>query len=102
MELQLLASLYFMWEIVDSIQQFDTLTDEILSFLFKYHVSKLTRTEAAQVEMLINVITAQRPIFNACDIFVVGTKLFATVCGTIVTYVMVALQFHKTWINAYK
>ncbi|KAF5302953.1 hypothetical protein FQR65_LT19054 [Abscondita terminalis] len=70
-------------------------SDDILSFLFKYPISKLSVSEASQIEMLIKTIVYQKPVLRASDIFVVSTKLLASVSGTIVTYVLVALQFHS-------
>ncbi|KAF2900677.1 hypothetical protein ILUMI_05513, partial [Ignelater luminosus] len=71
--------------------------EDILSFLLKYPISKLSPTEAAQVETLITTLTIQKPVLRASDIFTVGTKLLASISGTVVTYVLVALQFHASW-----
>ncbi|KAF2905294.1 hypothetical protein ILUMI_00888 [Ignelater luminosus] len=67
---------------------------DTLSFLFKYPISKLNAAEANQVEMLITTLLIRKPILKASDIFKVETRLFASITGTVVTYVLVALQFH--------
>ncbi|KAK5640244.1 hypothetical protein RI129_011055 [Pyrocoelia pectoralis] len=72
-------------------------SDDLLSFLFKFPISKLRTEEAAQVEMLIYTLKIQKPVLKASDIFTVGTRLLAPISGTVVTYVLVALQFHKAW-----
>ncbi|KAF2893178.1 hypothetical protein ILUMI_12994, partial [Ignelater luminosus] len=53
-------------------------SEDILSFLFKYPISKLSPAEAAQVEMLITTLTIQKPVLRASDIFTVGTRLLAS------------------------
>ncbi|XP_031351366.1 uncharacterized protein LOC116176746 [Photinus pyralis] len=80
-----------------NIEKLANVSDDLLSFLFKYPISKLRADEAAQVEMLIYTLKIQKPVLKASDIFIVGTRLLAPICGTVVTYVLVALQFHKTW-----
>ncbi|KAF2900674.1 hypothetical protein ILUMI_05510 [Ignelater luminosus] len=74
-----------------------TNSEDLLSFLFKYPISKLSAAEAAQVEMLITTLTIQKPVLRASDMFTVGTRLLASISGTVVTYVLVALQFHASW-----
>ncbi|KAK4874528.1 hypothetical protein RN001_013888 [Aquatica leii] len=71
-------------------------TEDILSFLFKYPVSKLSATDTTQIEMLIVTLNLHKPVLNASDMFVVSTRLLASVFGTVVTYVLVALQFYST------
>ncbi|KAF2901087.1 hypothetical protein ILUMI_05098 [Ignelater luminosus] len=72
-------------------------SEDLLSFLFKYPISKLTTAEATQVELLITTLTIQKPVLRASDVFTVGTRLLASISGTVVTYVLVALQFHGSW-----
>ncbi|KAF2905295.1 hypothetical protein ILUMI_00889 [Ignelater luminosus] len=55
------------------------MSEDILSFLFKYPISKLSTAEAAQVEMLITTLNIQKPVLRASDIFTVGTRLLASV-----------------------
>ncbi|CAH0545678.1 unnamed protein product [Brassicogethes aeneus] len=55
------------------------MNEDILSFLFKYPISKLTAAESAQVEMLITTLITQKPVLRASDIFTVGTRLLAAV-----------------------
>ncbi|XP_045461782.1 uncharacterized protein LOC123671927 isoform X2 [Harmonia axyridis] len=74
-----------------------SISDDTLSFLFKYPISKLSETEAYQVEMLIYTLSTHKPTIKASDIFTVGTKLLASISGTVVTYVLVALQFRPAW-----
>ncbi|KAK4874529.1 hypothetical protein RN001_013889 [Aquatica leii] len=69
----------------------------MLSFLFKYPISKLTAPEAAQIELLIITLNLQKPVLTASSIFVVGTRLLGSIIATIVTYVLVAIQFHPSW-----
>jgi hypothetical protein len=86
-------------------------SQDILSFLFRCPISKLTPLESAQIEMLITTLTLQKPQLNI-DIFTIGTGLLASVrinckhtqgyflvkvSGTVLTYVLVALQFHALW-----
>ncbi|KAF2901088.1 hypothetical protein ILUMI_05099 [Ignelater luminosus] len=78
-------------------QEVYAVSEDILSFLFKYPISKLSPAEAAQVEMLITTLIIQKPVLRASDIFTVGTRLLASISGTVVTYVLVALQFHASW-----
>jgi hypothetical protein len=54
-------------------------SQDILSFLFKCPVSKLSSLESAQIEMLINTLILQKPQLKASDIFTVGTELLASV-----------------------
>lgn len=77
-------------------------SDDTLSFLFKYPISKLSEAEAYQVktvstvfgqlcilllffqvEMLIYTLSTHKPTIKASDIFTVGTKLLASVSSTI-------------------
>ncbi|KAF5290632.1 hypothetical protein FQR65_LT01922 [Abscondita terminalis] len=51
--------------------------DDLLSFLFKYRISTLTREEANQVELLIKTLVIQKPVLRASDVFTVGTRLLA-------------------------
>ncbi|KAF2881813.1 hypothetical protein ILUMI_24369 [Ignelater luminosus] len=78
---------------------FDFQGEDILSFLSKYPISKLSTAEAIQVETFITTLLLQKPVFRASDVFTVGTRLLASMSGTIVTYLLVALQFHATWIQ---
>ncbi|KAF5297881.1 hypothetical protein FQR65_LT19651 [Abscondita terminalis] len=96
-QLQTLTSICLLWRTVGAIDNISKVSDDILSFLFKYPISKLSVSEASQIEMLIKTIVYQKPVLRASDIFVVSTKLLASVSGTIVTYVLVALQFHSAW-----
>ncbi|KAJ3663177.1 hypothetical protein Zmor_007483 [Zophobas morio] len=75
-------------------EKISTMSEKLLSFLFKYPVSKLTPLESAQIEMLISSLTLLKPQLNASDIFTIGTALLVSLSGTVVTYVLVALQFH--------
>ncbi|KAF2881811.1 hypothetical protein ILUMI_24367 [Ignelater luminosus] len=72
-------------------EKLNCISEDILSFLFKYPISKLNPAEAAQVETLITTLHLQRPILKASDVFTVGTRLLASISGTVVTYVLVAL-----------
>jgi hypothetical protein len=87
-------------------------SQDILSFLFRCPISKLSPLESAQIEMLITTLTLQKPQLKASDIFTIGTGLLASVrinckdtqgyflvkvSGTVLTYVLVALQFHALW-----
>ncbi|CAG9858749.1 unnamed protein product [Phyllotreta striolata] len=76
------------------INQLILIGDDLLSFLYKYPINRLSRSEASQVEMLILTLTLEKPILRASDIFTVGTVLLSTVSGNAVTYVLVALQFN--------
>ena len=49
--------------------------------------------ESLQVEMLIITLGLQRPVLRAADVFTVGKHLMASVSGTVLTYLLVALQF---------
>ncbi|KAF5276718.1 hypothetical protein FQR65_LT16231 [Abscondita terminalis] len=60
-------------------EQMNAVSEDILSFLFKYPISKLTAEEAAQVELLIVTLSLHKPVLKASDIFVVGTRLLASV-----------------------
>jgi hypothetical protein len=86
-------------------------SQDILSFLFRCPISKLSPLESAQIEMLITTLTLQKPQLNI-DIFTIDTGLLASVrinckdtqgyffvkvSGTVLTYVLVALQFHALW-----
>ncbi|KAF2905288.1 hypothetical protein ILUMI_00882 [Ignelater luminosus] len=53
--------------------------DDMLSFLYKYPINKLSKAEATQVEMLITTLYKQKPILRPSDIFTAGTKVFAPV-----------------------
>ncbi|KAL3275938.1 hypothetical protein HHI36_020672 [Cryptolaemus montrouzieri] len=75
------------------------ISDDTLSFLFKYPICKLSEPEAHQVEMLIYTLSTHKPIIRASDIFTVRTELLASISGTVVTYVLVALQFTPAWKN---
>ncbi|CAH1367220.1 unnamed protein product [Tenebrio molitor] len=78
-------------------QQLHDLSQDILSFLFRCPISKLSPLESAQIEMLITTLTLQKPQLKASDIFTIGTRLLPSVSGTVLTYVLVALQFHALW-----
>ncbi|XP_044270063.1 uncharacterized protein LOC123014844 [Tribolium madens] len=79
------------------LQELNSLSQDILSFLFKCPISKLNKLESAQVEMLIATLTLQKPEIKISDILTVGTGLLASISGTVLTYVLVALQFHAIW-----
>lgn len=68
------------------------------------------------METLITTLTLQKPIVRVSDIFTVGTRLYASVSnacgivnssndfigflqisGTVVTYVLMAVQFRASW-----
>ncbi|CAH1367214.1 unnamed protein product, partial [Tenebrio molitor] len=70
-------------------QRVATMSQDILSFLFKRPVSKLSALESAQIEMLITTLILQKPQLKASDIFIVGTGFLASVLGTILTYLLV-------------
>nr|XP_023022813.1 uncharacterized protein LOC111511034 [Leptinotarsa decemlineata] len=73
------------------------MNEDVLSFLFKYPISKLTRQEAAQVEMLVATLILQKPVVRASDTITIGRRLLASISGTVLTYVLVALQFRAAW-----
>ncbi|XP_074038507.1 uncharacterized protein isoform X1 [Leptinotarsa decemlineata] len=75
----------------------NNLNEDVLSFLFKYPISKLTRQEAAQVEMLVATLILQKPVVRASDTITIGRRLLASISGTVLTYVLVALQFRAAW-----
>jgi hypothetical protein len=98
-------------------------SQDILSFLFKRPVSKLSALESAQIEMLITTLILQKPQLKASDIFIVGTGFLASVkihsernlvttsvaglrnhtdifaCGTTVSCVVVQVDKNKNVIN---
>ncbi|KAJ3663180.1 hypothetical protein Zmor_007486 [Zophobas morio] len=78
-------------------QYIATMSEELLSFLFKFPISKLTVLECAQIDMLISTLSLQKPDIKASDIFTLGTGLLVSIAGTVLTYVLVALQFHASW-----
>nr|XP_008190686.2 PREDICTED: uncharacterized protein LOC103312264 isoform X2 [Tribolium castaneum] len=78
-------------------QKVAVMSQDILSFLFKCPISKLNKLESAQVEMLIATLTIQKPEVKVSDIFTIGTGLLASISGAVLTYVLVALQFHAIW-----
>ena len=53
--------------------------DNILSFLFRCRLTKMSPFESAQIEMLVNTLILQRPTMKASDILTIGTGLMATV-----------------------
>ncbi|KAF5281033.1 hypothetical protein FQA39_LY05238 [Lamprigera yunnana] len=69
--------------------------NDLLSFLFKYPISTLTNEEANQVEMLIKTLILQKPVLRASDLCTIGIRLVAPVSGFVLTYVLVAVQFHE-------
>ncbi|KAG5879178.1 hypothetical protein JTB14_037436 [Gonioctena quinquepunctata] len=71
--------------------------EDLLSYLYTYPISKLSESEAAQVEILITTLTLEKPELSASNIFTVGTDLLASIAGNVVTYVLVALQFHASF-----
>ncbi|KAJ3663176.1 hypothetical protein Zmor_007482 [Zophobas morio] len=83
--------------LIFKLDKLGNVSEDILSFLFQCPVSKLNPLESAQIEMLIYTLTLQKPVLKASDIFVLKTGLIASVSGTILTYVLVALQFHAVW-----
>ncbi|XP_065161027.1 uncharacterized protein [Atheta coriaria] len=89
----ILGSMFYLVQLVDSINH----SDDITSFLFRYPISKLTPSEAAQIEILLTTLHTQKPILKASGIFTIGTRLMASITGTVITYVLVALQFHASW-----
>ncbi|KAJ3663179.1 hypothetical protein Zmor_007485 [Zophobas morio] len=74
-------------------QMISMMNEKIVSYLFKYPVSKLNPIESAQVETLISTLTLLKPEMRASDIVTLGTGLLVSMSGTVVTYVLVALQF---------
>ncbi|CAG9865039.1 unnamed protein product [Phyllotreta striolata] len=75
------------------------LGNDLLSFLYKYPISRLSRNEASQVEMLILTLTLEKPVLSASDVFIVGTNLLSSITGNVITYLLVALQFNAAFSN---
>ncbi|KAJ8922447.1 hypothetical protein NQ315_004394 [Exocentrus adspersus] len=69
---------------------------DLISFLYKYRINKLSDAEALQVEMLLITLHTEKPVLTASNLFTFGISLLASVSGTAVTYVLVALQFHAS------
>ncbi|KAJ3663185.1 hypothetical protein Zmor_007490 [Zophobas morio] len=68
-------------------------TQNTLSLLFQCSLTKLSSLESAQVELIIQTFVVLKPNLNISYIFNVNTGLLASVCGTVITYSLVALQF---------
>ncbi|KAK4872626.1 hypothetical protein RN001_014655 [Aquatica leii] len=71
----------------------------MLSFLYKYPSSKLRPEEASQIELILSTFRLCKPSLNALGIFDLGVKLCAACSGTIITYILVLLQFYLPWAN---
>ncbi|KAF5306383.1 hypothetical protein FQR65_LT18579 [Abscondita terminalis] len=84
-----------MWYMING-DQMKNVADSLSSFLFKYPISKLSLEEATQIELFIITLRMYKPILTASDMFTVETNLLSSISGTVVTYVLVALQFYAT------
>uniref|UniRef100_A0A6P7G8L0 Uncharacterized protein LOC114339068 n=1 Tax=Diabrotica virgifera virgifera TaxID=50390 RepID=A0A6P7G8L0_DIAVI len=60
-------------------QKNNTLSDDLISFLYKFPISKLTKAEANQVEMLVTTLVLEKPELRASNIFTVGTNLLSSI-----------------------
>ncbi|KAG5886581.1 hypothetical protein JTB14_011293 [Gonioctena quinquepunctata] len=80
-----------------SLSNYEHLNEDVLSYLFRYPISKLTPREAAQMEMLVSTLTLQKPVVTASYTMTVSKRLLASVSGSVLTYVLVALQFRAAW-----
>ncbi|KAF2896848.1 hypothetical protein ILUMI_09328 [Ignelater luminosus] len=81
------------------VHKLGSVSQDTLSFLFQYPISKLNAEEAAQVETLITVLSTKKPILNGMDIFIYDVSLLASITGTVLTYVLVAFQFSASWVK---
>ncbi|KAJ3663186.1 hypothetical protein Zmor_007491 [Zophobas morio] len=61
--------------------------------LFQCSTTKLKSEEAAQIESIIQTLSVLKPDLNASYIFTADMGLIASICGTVLTHVLVALQF---------
>ncbi|CAH1971595.1 unnamed protein product [Acanthoscelides obtectus] len=55
------------------------ISDDVTICMFQYPVSKLTKLEAAQFEMLIKTLIIQKPLVKASDIVTINSQLLASV-----------------------
>ncbi|XP_031354651.1 uncharacterized protein LOC116179083 isoform X2 [Photinus pyralis] len=72
-------------------------SDDLLSFLFKYKISKLKKPAADEVELLIKTLIIRKPVMNASKIFVIHTGLLLPVLKTWFTYFLVGVQMLAAW-----
>jgi hypothetical protein len=51
----------------------------VLSFLYRYPISKLAPVEAAQVEMIVTTLELQKPKLKAWGLFTISKSMLAAV-----------------------
>nr|XP_022912837.1 uncharacterized protein LOC111423748 [Onthophagus taurus] len=88
-----------MYQIVFVITKLYNVENDVLSFLYQYPISKLTQIEAGEVLITINSFITHKPLIKASNMFTVGTPLLASISGMVITYLLVAIQFHVTLRN---
>ncbi|XP_076264012.1 uncharacterized protein LOC143198578 [Rhynchophorus ferrugineus] len=76
------------------------LSNDLISYIYKYPITKLTLEEANLVESLLLVLHTHKPKMAIFDIFTVRKSIIPSVVGQVVTYGLVALQFNI--LDAYK
>ncbi|VEN49205.1 unnamed protein product [Callosobruchus maculatus] len=84
--------IYFSEQFIFTVQIY---SDDVLSFLYKFPISKLTNIEADQVQMLVLSLTLEKPVMKASHMFTFGLPLVPVLVSNTVTYVLVALQFDQ-------
>lgn len=103
-KVRLQSTLLIVFVVISMLQQLTAKVEEITSYLFRYPICGLSQSEAAQVsvlnlreqkskllcfmcfnsmyqqvELLITALDIQVPVLNASDIFILGSKLIASV-----------------------
>ncbi|XP_031354653.1 uncharacterized protein LOC116179083 isoform X4 [Photinus pyralis] len=90
--LMTVAGIVNCWSLIEPI-----MSDDLLSFLFKYKISKLKKPAADEVELLIKTLIIRKPVMNASKIFVIHTGLLLPVLKTWFTYFLVGVQMLAAW-----
>ncbi|KAL1517918.1 hypothetical protein ABEB36_001618 [Hypothenemus hampei] len=69
-------------------------SDNLISYLLKYPITKLNPNEANVVEDLINDLIYYKPILFPGHIFIIHKKLVPTMISHVITYSLMAVQFN--------
>ncbi|XP_049819129.1 uncharacterized protein LOC109602411 [Aethina tumida] len=76
-------------------QNVQNVCNDISSYIFKRKLNGFTNFEVLQLETILSCLFLRKPKLTFLNAFIVGTNLLSSISGTIITYVLVALQFYQ-------
>ncbi|KAK9880885.1 hypothetical protein WA026_013213 [Henosepilachna vigintioctopunctata] len=93
------SSFYFGFSFLKNVEGLIRQSEDILRYIYKFPISKLNDEEMTKVEALFHTVISHRPVITVSNLFNIHAGLIPPICGVIITYVLVALQFRPVWIQ---